>query len=708
MKKIKYISFFIFLYFIFIVNVSAQEPNVEYSSHVSTIGWMNYVSDGQTSGTTGRALQMESMKLKLKNINADINYRAHVSTIGWMNYVKNDQITGTTGRALQMEAIQIVLTGDDSLYYDVYYRTHVATIGWMNWVKNDQIAGTTGRNLRIEALEVKIVPKDGVTPPDHGEQKNIEMNYKSYVSGEGWQNSVNNGETSGTEGKGKAIEQININLNNKTGLAGNIMYETYNSTMGWTGYKNQSVDSGDVGKKIEAIRIKLTDKLVENYDIYYRTHVSNLGWLGWTKNGENSGTIGYFYQVEAIQIRLEEKNKNIPDLTKQAFYESINSIECSAHVSNIGWMNYVKEDFCGTTGKAQSLEAIKIKFNNSVNSSVNYESYIQGEGWQQSVSNDQISGTTGRARYLEAIKISLSGSLADYYDIYYRTHVSEIGWLDWAKNGEKAGSVGNDTKIEAIQIKLIRKGSTGPSNITTPYVTGRWEGNTYIDYFGRKATDFKYIDGIKYYFNNEGTMIGKNVKKVIDISSWQNTIDWNKIKVNGDVDAAIIRVGWGMSYYDDAGTDSYFDYNIKEVQRLGIPYSIYIYGYAKIEEAAKKEAQFVINKMKQYNIPQNTYVWYDAEINSIPLSTYEVVIPTFINYMKMNGYNNVGVYGSLNNFISPTSAGNLNSPKIRCYPLWVAQYYKKIQYPDSYVGWQYTSDGYIDGINGRVDVSMFY
>ena len=203
-------------------------------------------------------------------------------------------------------------------------------------------------------------------------------------------------------------------------------------------------------------------------------------------------------------------------------------------------------------------------------------------------------------------------------------------------------------------------------------------------------------------------MIGKNVKKVIDVSSWQNKIDWNKIKANGDVDAAILRVGWGMSYYDSAGTDSYFDYNVKECQRLGIPYSIYIYGYAKIEDAAKKEAQFVVDKMKQYNIPSNTFVWYDAEINSIPLSTYEVVIPAFVNYMYGSGYKNVGVYGSLNNFISTTSAGNLNSPKIRKYPLWVAQYYKKIQYPDSYVGWQYTSDGYIDGINGRVDVSMFY
>ena len=202
MKKIKYILFFVILYFVFKNNVFANEVSVEYSSHVSNVGWMNYVKNEQTSGTTGRALQMEALKIKTNNLDADINYRAHVSNVGWMKYVKNDQVTGTTGRALQMEALQIVLTGKDSLYYDVYYRTHVANIGWMNWVKNDQIAGTTGRGLRIEALQIKIVPKEGIVKPDETPQdpnKTIDYNYKSYVNGIGWQNSVTNGQTSGTE-----------------------------------------------------------------------------------------------------------------------------------------------------------------------------------------------------------------------------------------------------------------------------------------------------------------------------------------------------------------------------------------------------------------------------------------------------------------------------------------------------------------------------
>ena len=79
--------------------------------------------------------------------------------------------------------------------------------------------------------------------------------------------------------------------------------------------------------------------------------------------------------------------------------------------------------------------------------------------------------------------------------------------------------------------------------------------------------------------------------------------------------------------------------------------------------------------MRKYNIPADTFVWYDAEINSIPLSTYKIVVPEFVNYLHSRGYNNVGVYGSVSNFVS--QSGNLNDGLIRSYPLWIAQYYKK-------------------------------
>ena len=704
MKKSKLIIFFLIVFITFINtnNVSALTPEISYSSHVQDIGWMNDVRNDEVSGTTGRAKQVEALKIKLLNAgDSSVIYKTHVQDIGWMNDVRNDEVSGTTGRAKQVEALQIKLEGEIANNYDIYYRVHVQDIGWMNYVKNYELAGTTGRAKQVEALQIKLVPKENQI-----NDSSISLSYKSFLNNDGWQNYVSDNQISGTTGKNKSIQLINISLNNSA-YNKSIEYSVYTSLHEWQEYKTSGENIGIEGENIEAIKIRLVGDLEKKYDIFYRTHVSNVGWLSWTKNDQISGTIGYFNAVEAIQITLVNKNDNTIDTNGTSNIIFNNSIQYSSHVQDIGWMDYVKDgEVSGTVGKAKKIEAIKIKLNNKVGSSIKYQTYVELRGWQTEKSNDQISGTTGMNKKIEAIKININGKLKDYYDIYYRTHVSDIGWLGWAKNGEKSGSVGSDTQIEAIEIKIVKKGMSAPGNTNNAYVTGTWDGNNYRNYFNRKVTGFKYIDGIKYYFNEEGTLIGKNVKKVVDVSSWQGKIDWNTIKRKEDVDAAIIRVGWGMSYDDEAGVDSYFDYNIKEVQRLGIPYSIYIYAYAEVDRAAKKEANFVIDMMKKYNIPKDTFVWYDAEINSISRDTYNNVIPIFINQMKSKGYNNVGVYGSLNNFIA--SYGNLNSTTIRSYPLWVAQYYKKIQYPGEYKGWQYTSDGSIDGINGRVDVSMFY
>ena len=687
------------LSFIFCINVNAQEnPSIEYQAHLQDIGWHNIVENGQMAGTTGESRRLETIKINIKNLNAKVEYQSHVQDIGWMSWVKNGEESGTTGKSLRLEAIKIKLTGEDSNKYDIYYRSHVQDIGWMSWVKNGEESGTTGKSLRLEAIEIKLVAKNVDCTKD-----DISVEYNSYIDGS-FQGYVSNGQTSGIVDSYKSIEQINIKLNNNTGYKGNIMYETYITPDEWQGYVSSNDNSGVIGKDIEAIRIKLTDELEKKYDVYYRVHVENFGWLDFTKNGSISGTIGYFKKIDGLEIKIGDKDSI--SVGNNAYKESNNYIEYSSHVQNIGWQNYIKEGISGTTGESLRLEAIKIKVNSNLDSVVKYQTYVEGIGWQNYVKSDEISGTTGLSKKIEAISINLEGTLSNYYDIYYRTHISDIGWLDWAKNGEKSGSIGSETRIEAIEIKLIKKGLTPPGDTSKPFVTGSWNNNEYITYFGNKVTGFKFIDGIKYYFNNEGTMIGKNVKKVVDVSSWQGKIDWDTVKNNTDVDGAILRVGWGMSYNDEAGTDSTFDYNIKAVQRLNIPYGIYIYAYAKCESAAEKEAKFVVDMMKKYNIPSDTFVWYDAEISSISLSTYNSVIPKFINYMYNNGYRNVGVYGSLNSFIS--SSGNLNSTTIRSYPLWVAQYYKKIQYPGEYRGWQFTSDGYVDGINTRVDLSMFY
>lgn len=57
--------------------------------------------------------------------------------------------------------------------------------------------------------------------------------------------------------------------------------------------------------------------------------------------------------------------------------------------------------------------------------------------------------------------------------------------------------------------------------------------------------------------------------------------------------------------------------------------------------------------------------------------------------------------------LSALSGGYLNTPEVKQYPVWIAQYYRICQYDEPYVGWQYASDGKVPGIKGDVDMNVW-
>jgi len=104
---------------------------------------------------------MEAIDLKLApgSLTGGLQMRAHVSKIGWMSWTSAPGMVGTTGRALPMEALELKLTGALADKYRIEYRAHVRNVGWQNWVADGQISGTTGRALPIEAVMIRLVPK---------------------------------------------------------------------------------------------------------------------------------------------------------------------------------------------------------------------------------------------------------------------------------------------------------------------------------------------------------------------------------------------------------------------------------------------------------------------------------------------------------------------------------------------------------------------
>ena len=216
-------------------------------------------------------------------------------------------------------------------------------------------------------------------------------------------------------------------------------------------------------------------------------------------------------------------------------------------------------------------------------------------------------------------------------------------------------------------------------------------------------------DGTSAFIDGNDDVFVNNAKAVIDVSEHQKEIDWDAVKASG-VDGAIIRISYGW----DNGYDKQALRNISECKRLGIPFGIYMYSYAEKAEDGAAEGADIVNLLRGAGVsPQDlTYpVYYDLERwswsgHKPPTSpyVYQDIVASWWNQLVSAGYNKLGVYSYANYLRGP-----LNSQYIHERTSWVASYGSRVGFPISTAlrGWQYTSDGSVDGIDGRVDLNAF-
>lgn len=134
------------------------------------------------------------------------------------------------------------------------------------------------------------------------------VTYRTHVQDIGWQGWKSNAQVSGTSGKKKRLEAIQLKVQNSP-YSGNIEYRTHVQDIGWQAWKKNGQSSGTSGqkKRLEAIQIKLTGQMAQVYDVFYRVHAQEFGWMGWEKGGIPSGTSKYSYRLEAIEVKLVPK-----------------------------------------------------------------------------------------------------------------------------------------------------------------------------------------------------------------------------------------------------------------------------------------------------------------------------------------------------------------------------------------------------------------
>ena len=184
----------------------------------------------------------------------------------------------------------------------------------------------------------------------------------------------------------------------------------------------------------------------------------------------------------------------------------------------------------------------------------------------------------------------------------------------------------------------------------------------------------------------------------IDVSQAQGNIDWDT--VSQYIDFAIIRCGYGGNF--TSNDDTKWASNIAACERLGIPYGVFIYSYAENDAEALDEAEHVIRLLSGYQ--PSLPVYYDLEdagtVGTLSNEQIANQITIFTNRVRKAGFD-VGVYANANWWNNRLSGMEI-SHNCRWFAAWSGSYASQ---GSNYAIWQFTSDGHIPGINGRVDLN---
>jgi len=353
--------------------------------------------------------------------------------------------------------------------------------------------------------------------------------------------------------------------------------------------------------------------------------------------------------------------------------------------------------------------------------------YIGGNRWYQ-VDGDWYyfiaDGQMATRKWIDSYYVKENGRMAKnemQYDqssgsSYYFKEDGTVAKNYWAKVGDywyyfkSNGKVARKEWIDNKYYVLDNgKMATGTHIIDHYQYVFDESGNV----LSKKAVDIGWVEknGKRYFYNGASQRLGdETAKKVMDVSEHQGYIaNWEALIKDNGIDAVIVRIGY-------SGTeDKYLAHNISELNRLGVPYGIYLYTYASTEEDGRDDAEQTLALIQKYNIKPTYPIYFDIEdwryrngTKSAPTdtATWVKIWKAYRDTMEKAGYTNVRVYS-----YQYLLQNRLNDPEILKYVDWVAAYTPQLRYQLPYSqpswGWQYTDKEFILGL-GNVDMSVWF
>jgi GH25 family lysozyme M1 (1,4-beta-N-acetylmuramidase) len=209
--------------------------------------------------------------------------------------------------------------------------------------------------------------------------------------------------------------------------------------------------------------------------------------------------------------------------------------------------------------------------------------------------------------------------------------------------------------------------------------------------------------------NEQPQYIGSDYETLygVDVSEHQWDIDWSQVAASG-VDFAMIRLGYRG--YTEGGLfeDPYFKTNIESAAANGLKVGVYMFSQAISVEEAIAEADFVIERLADYDIDLPVvYDWekmddVEARTDGMDEELLTECAKAFCQRITEAGYNacvyfnrHLGYYG-------------FDLSQLTDYTFWIAL---PGTFPDFYYAssiWQYSFTAAVPGIEGETDMNMMF
>lgn len=193
----------------------------------------------------------------------------------------------------------------------------------------------------------------------------------------------------------------------------------------------------------------------------------------------------------------------------------------------------------------------------------------------------------------------------------------------------------------------------------------------------------------------------------IDVSKFQGNINWEQVSQAG-VQFAILRMGVRGYGSGELVLDDKFYVNQAAASEMGIRTGLYFFSQAITEEEAVEEANFVLSSIEglQINMPivfDTEPITYDeARTDNLTPNQLTNITKAFCDTIKQAGYQPM-IYANAKRFTTV-----LHLEQLTEYPFWLADYRQAPDYPYAFSMWQFTEKGQVPGIEGNVDIDLYF